>query len=413
MYRKIEACRICGSTELVQVLDLGDQMLTGVFPRSTDPITSGPLRLVKCSAGDSCGLVQLEHSFDSSEMYGENYGYRSGLNASMVAHLHAKVRKIVSRVALGPGDVIVDIGSNDCTTLKAYPDAGLRRVGIDPTAEKFASYYPADIDFVADFFTRASYGAKLGTAKAKVITSFSMLYDLEQPVEFAATVRDCLAEEGIWVFEQSYMPTMIVRNAYDTVCHEHVEYYCLRQIKWILDAVDLKIIDVEFNDVNGGSFSVTAAHSERPGSAEMVERLIDVERRDGYEGLKPMQRFAERVSRLRSELIAFVDKTQRDGKSVMALGASTKGNVILQYCGFTAAQILAVGEVNPDKFGCFTPGTWIPIIPEAEVVFGRPDYAIVLPWHFRDFFESSQVLRQLDLVFPLPEIEVLPKASFS
>jgi NDP-4-keto-2,6-dideoxyhexose 3-C-methyltransferase len=413
MYRKIEACRICAGTELVQVLDLGEQMLTGVFPRSPDPITSGPLRLVKCSSTNGCGLVQLEHSFDSCEMYGENYGYRSGLNASMVEHLHAKVRKIAALVSLRSGDVVVDIGSNDCTTLKAYPDIGLRRIGIDPTAAKFASYYPENIDFVPDFFTRESYVSRLGRDKATVITSFSMLYDLERPVEFVEAIRDCLADDGIWVFEQSYMPTMVDRNAYDTVCHEHLEYYCLRQIKWMLDAVGLKIIDVEFNDVNGGSFSVTAAHSEREGSAEMVERLIETERDEGYEGLEPMRRFAERVGRLRRELLAFVDQARSEGKTVMALGASTKGNVILQYCGFSENQIEAVGEVNPDKFGCFTPGTRIPIVPEADVISRMPDYAIVLPWHFRAFFESSKTLRKLDLVFPLPEIEILPKSLVS
>jgi hypothetical protein len=209
------------------------------------------------------------------------------------------------------------------------------------------------------------------------------------------------------------MPAMVEQNAYDTVCHEHLEYYCLRQIKWMLDAVGLNIIDVEFNDVNGGSFSVTAAHSQRPGSAEMVEQIIGTERVKGYEGLGPMRDFADRVAGLRGQLIAFVETARRNGKSVMALGASTKGNVILQYCGFTSAQISAVGEVNPEKFGAFTPGSWIPIVPEAEVVSARPDYAIVLPWHFRRFFAASRTLRQLDLVFPLPEIEVLPKASGS
>jgi hypothetical protein len=328
----------------------------------------------------------------------------------MVAHLHRKVERISHRIELESGDLVIDIGSNDATTLKAYPQAGLKRVGIDPTAAKFAEFYPADIEYVADFFTAASYQAKLGTAKARVITSFSMLYDLERPVEFAQAISDCLADDGIWVFEQSYMPTMVEMNAYDTVCHEHLEYYCLKQIKWMLDAVGLNIVDVEFNDVNGGSFSVTAARSERPGSAKLVDDLLAAERDKGYEGLVPLREFAARVARLRDELKAFVDDARRAGKTVMALGASTKGNVILQYCGFTSADISAVGEVNADKFGAYTPGTWIPIIPETDVVAAAPDYAIVLPWHFRQFFLASPLLRKLDLVFPLPELEVVAKS---
>jgi hypothetical protein len=410
MYKKIDRCRICNNDKLVEVLDLGVQALTGVFPSSrTQQITAGPLKLVKCVEGPStCGLLQLQHSYDSGEMYGENYGYRSGLNLSMVAHLREKVRRILTRVHLQPGALVIDIGSNDSTTLQAYPMGDCTLVGIDPTGVKFRGYYPPHIDLIPEFFSAATVQRQFGERKAAVITSFSMFYDLEAPLTFVQEVRDVLADDGIWVFEQSYMPTMLARNSYDTVCHEHLEYYALKQVKWMADKAGLKIIDVEFNDVNGGSFSVVAA---KAGSVHVaspqVEAILQQEAQAGLGGLPPYLAFAQRVARSRQELREFLGAAKREGKRVAALGASTKGNVILQYCAITEADIERVGEVNPDKFGSFTPGSLIPIVAEDELLAARPDYLVVLPWHFRQYFLESAKLAGRKLVFPLPAIDVV------
>lgn len=410
MYKKIEKCRICGNTHLERVLDLGEQMLTGVFPREKGAkVTTGPLRLVKCTGkDDACGLLQMEHSYDLGEMYGENYGYRSGLNASMVAHLNKKVMRILGLVKLQRGDLVIDIGSNDSTTLQAYPENGPVLVGVDPTGIKFHSYYPSHIQLIPDFFSASLVQQRLPGQKAKVVTSFSMFYDLEDPMGFMRQVFDVLADDGIWVFEQSYMPTMLDTNSYDTVCHEHLEFYALRQIKWMADRVGFRIIDVEFNDINGGSFSVTVAKSHGDTStAPEVQKILDDECARGLDTLKPYQEFAERVVRTKRDLLAFIEKAHAEGKTVAVLGASTKGNVLLQYCGLTISEVECVGEVNPEKFGCYTPGTWIPIIEEQELLAKKPDYMIVLPWHFRKFFISNKKLSGMKLVFPLPEVEIV------
>lgn len=409
MYKKIEACRICGNAHLVRVLDLGEQMLTGVFPKEKDEnITVGPLRLVKCTGGtDACGLLQLEHSYDLGEMYGENYGYRSGLNASMVAHLHGKVKKLLNRVKLRDGDLVVDIGSNDGTTLQAYPSPGPVLVGIDPTGVKFRDYYPPHIQLIPDFFSSSLLKDRFHGKKAKVITSFSMFYDLENPTAFMREIHEALADDGIWVFEQSYMPTMLETNSYDTVCHEHLEFYALRQIKWMTDRVGFKILDVELNDVNGGSFSITVSKSDGDkGISPSVQKILDAEREMGLDTLAPYEAFAERTARSKQDLLKFIKTAHAEGKTVAALGASTKGNVLLQYCGLTEKDIFCVGDVNADKFGCYTPGTWIPIIPEDELLAMKPDFLIVLPWHFRPFFEQSRKFAGLNLVFPLPKVDV-------
>lgn len=412
MHKKVEKCRICGNTHLARVLDLGEQMLTGVFPREKGAkVTTGPLRLVKCMGGDEvCGLLQLEHSYDLGEMYGENYGYRSGLNASMVAHLHNKVKKILGQVELHEGDLVIDIGSNDSTTLQAYPSSGPVLVGIDPTGVKFHSYYPPHIQLIPDFFSSVLVNERFPEKKAKVITSFSMFYDLEDPVGFMRQVCDVLTDDGVWVFEQSYMPTMLETNSYDTVCHEHLEFYALRQIKWMTDKVGFRIIDVEFNDVNGGSFSITVSKANGDLTiVPSVQKILDLEREQGLDTLAPYQAFATRAEKTKNDLLEFIKSAHAQGKTVAALGASTKGNVLLQYCGLTEKDIAFVGEVNAEKYGCYTPGTWIPIIPEAELLAKNPDYLIVLPWHFRKFFQGQEKYRQSNLVFPLPTLEVVRK----
>jgi C-methyltransferase C-terminal domain/Methyltransferase domain/Putative zinc binding domain len=410
MYQKIEKCRVCGNRDLIEVLDVGVQTLTGVFPRSRDEaVTAGPLRLVKCTgASDACGLLQLQHSYDLGEMYGQNYGYRSGINASMVSHLHGKVRKILSNTTLPDDALILDIGSNDSTTLQAYPRRNYTLVGIDPTGTKFASYYPPHIRLIPDFFSSAKIREVFGTRKAAVITSFSMFYDLEDPLAFMREIVEVLADDGIWVFEQSYMPAMLAQNSYDTVCHEHLEYYDLKQIKWMVDKVGLKIVDVELNDVNGGSFSVVAAKqsAKRTQSSE-VSKVLEQENQLELNGLEPFRSFERRVKKCRQDLLDFIEKAKRQNKTIIGLGASTKGNVILQYCGITEADMREIGEVNADKYGSFTPGSLIPIVPQDEALATKPDFVVVLPWHFRSFFEKDARFKGLNLVFPLPQLEIV------
>ncbi len=412
MINRVTRCRICENSSLHPVVDLGEQYLTGVFPHTITPaLTRGPLRLVKCDGGDDvCGLLQLEHSYDLGEMYGDNYGYRSGLNPSMVRHLHDLVRYVRGFVSLDAGDLVIDIGSNDGTTLGAYP-TDLRLVGVDPTGSKFRQYYAPHIELIPDFFSARLVRQAHPDRLAKVVTSFSMFYDLEHPVEFAREVASVLdPNDGIWVFEQSYMPLMLERVAYDTICHEHLEYYGLRQIQWIADRAGLKLVDVQLNDTNGGSFCVTATpkssrHADRTGA---VARLLAAEAAGGLSTLAPYQAFAQRTAESREALRAFVQRAVREGKQVCGLGASTKGNVVLQYCGFTPDDIPVIGDVNPDKFGAFAPGTWIPIANEATVLAADPAYLLVLPWHFRDFFVQSPTFAGRSLVFPLPTIEVVP-----
>lgn len=409
-YRTITHCRVGGGDHLVSVLNLGIQALTGVFPATADePVTKGPLELVWCPES---GVLQLRHSYEPSEMYGENYGYRSGLNQSMVDHLGHKVRYIERLVAPRSGDTVVDIGSNDATTLKAYTVQGLDRIGIDPTGRKFASYYPNEVKLVPDFFSSAAY--KSVTSKpAKVVTSIAMFYDLEDPIQFAREIESILAKDGVWHFEQSYMPSMLRLNSYDTICHEHLEYYSLSVVQRILEAAGLQLIDVMMNNVNGGSFAVTAAKADnrslKPNRA-VIDWLLAQEERMGLSTPAPYRQFEERVFRHRNDLERLIKALVGDGKRVLGYGASTKGNVLLQFCGFTPSDIPAIAEVNEEKFGRVTPGTHIPIVSERDAKLMKPDYFLVLPWHFKDGIvrrERDYLADGGKLIFPFPEIEIV------
>ena len=418
MIKEITRCRICGGVDLKPIINLGSQALTGIFPRSVDAqLTSGPLELVRCNDEhnpNACGLLQLRHSYDLEEMYGLNYGYRSGLNQSMMTHLKGIVKQIEVLVKLQPGDHVLDIGSNDGSLLSFYEEiSGLKLIGIDPTGVKFKDYYQSRIQLIPEFFSASEIQKHFGVQKMRVVTSISMFYDLELPLQFVMEIYEVLADDGVWVLEQSYMPTMLEVTAYDTICHEHLEYYGLKQIKWMADQVGLKIISVSLNDTNGGSFCLALAKKSAsyPEAVNEMNSLFEKEEKMGLNTDAPYQAFTQRVIRHKQDLQDFFRRAREDGKKVLGYGASTKGNVILQYCGITSADLPYIAEVNADKFGCFTPGTHIPIISEADARALHPDYFFVLPWHFR----KGIVEREQDflnqggkLVFPLPEIDWVP-----
>ena len=409
MFYKIESCRVCGNKDLITALDLGNQYLSGIFPKTIDlNMYRGPLKLVKCNEETGgCGHVQLEHTFHLPTMYGDEYGYRSGLNGSMVRHLKEKHKKISEFVSLNDGDIVIDIAGNDGTFLGFFSD-NLRLTSIDPTSKKFNKYFSSHVDYIADFFSEKVYKNKYNS-NAKLVTSFSMFYDLEDPCQFAREVNSILdPEEGVWVLEQSYMPEMLRVNSFDTVCHEHLSYYGMRQLKYIMDQSGFKIIQFEFNDVNGGSISMMVANqsSKYEECTEQLNALIQEELDLSLDTMKPWQEFEERIEQCKEQFWNILDSFKKDGLKIAALGASTKGNVTLQTWGITPDDILVVGDVNPDKDGSFTPGTWIPITDE-DSVLSNYDVFVILPWHFKNFFVNNPKFKNKILVFPLPVPEVV------
>lgn len=409
-YDRITACRICGDEALATVLDLGEQALGSCFPTAQEPTPARvPLELARCQG---CGLVQLRHTTRPDALYTYDYGYRSGTNASMRNHLAGLAAWIEDRCPLAAGDVVLDIGCNDGTLLKAYRTPGLRRIGIDPIVGKFADHFETDITTIEGFFSPETWHRAGTGAPARVITSISMFYDLDDPNAFAAAIEQALAEDGIWVMEQSYLPAMLEANAFDTICHEHLEYYALSQIEWIARAHGLRVFDAERNACNGGSFRLALCRADGPyaENGEALESLRALERDLALTTEAPYRAFAERIAALRMRLRRFVEDAHAAGKTIYLYGASTKGNTLLQYFGLDHTRIAAAAERNPQKWGRRTPGTDIPIVSEDDMRRARPDYLLVLPWHFRDEFisrEADYLKRGGQFIFPLPEMEIV------
>ena len=413
---EIKKCRICGNPDLIPILDLGIQALSGRFPSENelDP-PKAPLELVKCDDtknSNSCGLLQLKHSVSSEELYLYNYGYRSGINQTMRLHLKGIVQRVQEIVDLHTGDVALDIGSNDATLLKYYKTSGLRKIGIDPTGEQFLEYYTVDIELISDYFNSSNYSSASHDKQAKVVTSIAMFYDLEAPMNFVEDIKKVLHPDGIWVLEQSYMPTMLKINSFDTVCHEHLEYYSLKQIDWMLRKNDLRIFDVEFNDINGGSFRIYACHNNSvfKSNQKKINQVFSNEENLKLDSELPYKEFNERVLRIKDDLYNFLTTEKAKGKSIYIYGASTKGNVLLQFCNIDHTLITAAADRNPEKWGRRTPITNIPIISEEEARKAKPGYFLVLPWHFKEEFikrEADFLASGGKFIFPLPKIEII------
>jgi hypothetical protein len=364
---------------------------------------------MRCS---ECGLVQLGTSFPSEEMYGENYGYRSGLNSTMVNHLKRIAQGLIRKIDFGDHDIICDIGSNDGTFLKNFEGTNLNLIGIDPTAGKYLEYYSKDITVVADFFSEDVYFTHQ-PREAKLVTSIAMFYDLEDPVSFARQVSKVLRADGFWLIEMSYAPWMQTSGAYDTICHEHLEYYSLADLTNILTLSGFYIQDVSTNAINGGSISVLArkiSQAEQNPSGEYYGWLLGQENKNRVNTLESWLEFAQTVESRRNSLTSLVFEITSAGKIIYGLGASTKGNVLLNYSRLDKSSIPLIGEVNPYKFGRVTPGSHIPIVPEQDIFNMQPDYLLFLPWHFRENAirkYSGYLTDGGRFIFPLPSVEVL------
>lgn len=385
---------------------------SGIFPETLDEETpAGDLTIVLCL---DCRLAQLDRDFPADQMYGENYGYMSSLNSSMVNHLKEVVSFLEETSGLKSGDLVLDIGSNDGTMLSLYSTDGIIRVGMDPTIVKYKELYPLDVITVDDFFSAGLFSEACPGKKAKLVTSVAMLYDLPDPSSFAADIRAILSDDGFWHIEVSYGPWMLESGAFDAVCHEHIEYYSLRTLKKLITDAGMKIVSVSFNDTNGGSISVTSTPVENGNATEAddeVEKILSLEDVTNCNELSGWQSFGLLAKKRILDLESLLIDAKNNGKRVAGLGASTKGNVLLQSLSSESVSVIEViGEVNSFKFGKVTPGTGIAIAPEDEVLESKPDFLIVLPWHFKNSFDlrlREFLLSGGKVVYPLPALEVI------
>ncbi len=416
-----QTCRICGSPALTPVVSLGDQYISGAFagPDGRPPVQRRtPLELVRCDPAkdqQACGLVQLRHSVPPKVLY-RSYWYRSGINQTMRDHLASITRMAASIAQPNAGDLVMDIGCNDGTLLKSYQTPGLKILGFDPATNIVAYAKANGVPVVNDFFSAASFRQASPDQKPKIITSIAMFYDLENPHSFVGDIKSILHEQGVWILELSYLPSMLEMNSFDTICHEHLEYYSLAPMERLLAEHDLEVLDVTLNDINGGSFCLAVGHAGRVNPTEAARERVQELRLKEFEMAldtdAPYAEFRKNIVKIKKDLLAFLKKAKTQKKLVHGYGASTKGNITLQYCGITPKLLPAVADRNPDKWGSHTIGTNIPIISEEDSRKKKPHYYLVLPWHFIDEFKQREqefLAHGGKFLLPMPTVRLVGK----
>ena len=416
--RKRTTCRVCGSSSLKKVIDLGPQYLQGSFVKPGKEMPSSrkiDCTLVRCNPEtdeNACGLLQMEHSVPPEILYAA-YWYRSGTNNTMRSHLKGIVDSVIPYMKNTENPSVLDIGCNDGTLLGYYPQSFVK-YGCDPSD---VAQEVKGAKVVQDIFPSEVLFKLLEGKKLDVITSIAMFYDLEDPVSFVKGISRFLADEGVWVFEMSYMPRMLELDSYDTICHEHLEFYSLAVLEKILSMGGMKVFKISFNDINGGSIRCYATHKnnnkhDSPENHQLINEIRHKEFDLELDTDKPYISFQERIQKLKIELHDLLVKLKKENKKVHIYGASTKGNTILQWCDIDKNLVEFAAERNPDKYGARTLGTDIPIISEEESRAMNPDYYVVLPWHFQAEFierEKEALDKGTGFIFPVPKIEIYKK----
>lgn len=416
-----QTCRVCGSSNLTPVINLGAQYLQGSFVKPgvlMPPTRKLPTELVRCDVTkneNGCGLLQLAHSFPPEILY-SNYWYRSGTNVTMRNHLAGIVESAMS--ITGKADpVVLDIGCNDGTLLKNYPGTA-KLYGVDPS--DIAREIGPEVTLVNTVFPSEQAAQVLPKGGFDIVTSIAMFYDLEAPVQFASAIAGLLKEDGIWIFEMSYLPLMLLQNSFDTICHEHLEYYSLAVLEEIAERAGMRIFKVAVNDVNGGSIRCYACRASnlRHGTVEdraLIRRLRIREFEMELDTDRPYLAFQARIDELKRELNAFLFAIRARGERIHIYGASTKGNVLLQWYGINRVMVDCAADRNPEKAGSRTLGTDIPIVSEEESRAAKPDYYLVLPWHFKKEFlerEREAIFAGTKMIFPLPRVETVSAENY-
>lgn len=389
-----KTCRVCGSSKLVPILSLGNQFVTNFVDDPKGDYPRGPLELVLCNAKDGgCGLLQLKHTVQRDVLY-KKYWYQSGISFTMVKAL-ADITTAAKRIIkLSADDVVVDIGANDGTLLRQYKVPGLITVGFEPSnLWKLAT--KGNTKIINNYFNHNSFRKEFGEKKAKVITSIAMFYDLEDPNSFVEDIRKCLDENGVWIIQMNYLGLMLENNTFDNISHEHLEYYSVLSLSSLLDRHYLEAFDVELNDVNGGSFRIYVKHkgAQIKGFLGSEERLIkqkNYEEKMGFDNLKVYDEFAKQIEKSKKELMTFLSREVKAGKKVFIYGASTRGLVVLQYFGIDNKLIAGSADMNSDKWGKYIVSTGIPIMSVEEYRKQKPDYLLVLPYHFLEEIKEQE-----------------------
>ena len=402
---KIKKCRSCNSSNLIEIISLGNQYLSDFVKVNRKP-KAFPLKLMLCK---KCFLVQLESTTPQKYLYTERYGYKSGINQTMQDELAEIAQKALKRIKkIDKNTTVVDIGANDGTLLKNYPK-NIYRIAVEPIAKFAKESKKYSNKVINDFFNYAAYHKSLGDRKADIVTAISCFYDMEQPNKFIEEVKKIMKEDGVFIIQQNYLVGMLKQNAFDNIVHEHLEYYSLLSLNNLLGKHDLEVFDLEERKLNGGSFRTYISFKGKRRKTKAVEKLEKYEKRLKLNNKKIYLDFAKRISANKKRLLDFIIKQNKKGKLVYLYGASTRGNTLLQYFELDNKLVKKAVERNPEKWGKIIASVGIPIISEAQARKDKPDYMLVLPWFFKQEFlkrEKRYLQSGGHFIFPLPKLEI-------
>jgi len=408
-------CRNCEKNKFLKLSNIGYQPISSIFLKNKKKIKNYSLDLFKCKI---CDLVQLSKIANLKDMYGSEYGYKTSVSKLMINHLKEKFIRLKKLNILKKNSNILDIGSNDGTFLNFFIDTNnnLNLYGIDPSASAFIENYNKKIKIIIDFFNQKTvkqYFRNNKTIKFSLITSFAMFYDVEDPNTFCRDISNILEKNGIWILEFSYFPLLLKNLTYDQICHEHVVYYTLNTFNKIIKKNNLKIIDFSINEINGGSIEVICAKKNSKHKTKN-KKINEILKKEKLITQRDYDRFNLRVETSKKNLLLFLKNQKKS--DVIGYGASTKGNVILNYCGVTNKNISYICDANPSKIGKFTPGSYIDIISKERMRKINPKYLLVLIWSFKTEVikqEKEFIKKGGKLIFPLPIFHIVDKDNYS
>ena len=381
--KKILNCRNCNNTKFEKLFSLGNLSYTGKFPKNQKTnIKKESISLIMCS---QCGLVQLDRNFNPKYLYGKDYGYRSGINKTMTEHLTRTSKELSKLVNLKRGDWVLDIASNDGTLINSYKTKGLNKVGLDPIADKYKRFYEKNTSTINNFFSKKAINRKNINKKFRIITALSVFYDLKDPNSFLNDVKMLLENDGIFLMEFADLLSIVKYKLFDTICHEHLEYYSAKVIMKMLEKNNLKLINIKKKNINGGSlrFYISNKNSKYKINNRNIKNYLLEENKFMIDKKKVFTDLFKNVSKLKINLNKKLSKLKKNGKKIHGYGASTKGNVLLQYFKIDNKMLQCIADRNPDKDGLYTPGTKVKIVTEEKSRKLKPDYYLVLPWHFK------------------------------
>ena len=405
---KIKNCRNCNHNHLIHLFSLGKMSFTGKFPKSfLYNVPKAQLNLLMCKR---CKLVQLDRNFSIKYLYGKDYGYRTGINQTMTDHVKKTVKIGTSMVNLKAKDHVLDIASNDATLLNFY-NKNIVTVGIDPLVNKYKKHYKKINYQISDFFHVSEIKKLELKKKFKIISALSVFYDLRDPNKFLRHVKELLDEKGIFILEHADLYMIIKNKIFDTICHEHLGFFSSKVIIEMIRNTGLKVFHHEYNDINGGSSRYYICHkSAHYKVKDSIKKVLLNEKKVGLHSKKIFTNFFNDILNQRIKLKKIIKNIKNKKQTIHGYGASTKGNVLLQFYNINNKDVSYIADRNPLKYNLYTPGTKIKIISESKSRKLRPDYYLVLPWHFKkEILLREKIVKKngTKFIFPLPKVSII------